>query len=54
MKCYAVPEGLINAILNYLGKRPYVEVVPLINGLAHLKEVPPSPLAVVPKDGQVS
>lgn len=48
MKLYAVPEQLLNSILNYLGKQPYIEVAQLIGGLGQIREVPPAPLAVVP------
>jgi hypothetical protein len=49
MKSYAVTEQLVNSVLNYLGKQPYVEVAALINALGQVQEVPPVPLAVVPK-----
>lgn len=49
MKLYAVPEQLINAILQYLGKQPYIEVAPLIGALGQTREVPPAPLAVAPE-----
>lgn len=50
MKSYAVPENLVNAILQYLGAKPYIEVAPLIGALGQIKEVPPLPLAVVPSE----
>lgn len=49
MKNYAVSEQLVNAILSYLGSKPYVEVAQLINALSQIKEAPPAPLAVVPE-----
>jgi len=52
MKQYVVPEQLVNAVLNYLGKQPYVEVAPLINAFGQIKEVPPAPLAAVPPENK--
>jgi len=53
MKEYAVPEQLVNAILQYLGGRPYIEVAPLIGQLAQIQEVPKvapvPPISLVPK-----
>lgn len=49
MKTYAISEQLLNAILGYLGKQPYVDVAPLIVQIGQqVKEAPPAPLAVVP------
>lgn len=50
MKTFLLPEQLGNAVMQYLGKQPYVEVAPLIAGMMTLKEAPPMPLAVVPKE----
>jgi hypothetical protein len=47
MKFYAVPEQLVNAVLQYLGSKPYIEVAQLIGALGQIQEVPPAPLAVV-------
>ena len=47
MKEYAVSEQLVNAVLNYLGKQPYIEVAQLIGALGQIQEVPPMPLSVV-------
>lgn len=33
METINMPVQLVNAILNYLGSRPYVEVASLINGI---------------------
>ena len=52
MKTFLLPEQLGTAVLNYLGKQPYVEVAPMIAGLMQLKESQPLPLAVVPKEGE--
>lgn len=41
MKQYIIPEQLANAVLQYLGKQPYVEVATLISGLMQLKEISP-------------
>lgn len=49
MKQYAVPEQLVNAVLSYLGSKPYIEVAPLIGALGQIQEVAPGPLAAVPK-----
>jgi len=48
MKFYAVPEQLVNDILQFLGKQPFIEVAPLIGRMGQIREVPPTPLAVVP------
>lgn len=34
MKQYLLSADLLNAVLNYLGSKPYTEVLPLINELA--------------------
>ena len=40
MKNYVISEELVNGILQYLGQRPYVEVMKLIEGIqSTLKEV---------------
>jgi hypothetical protein len=41
VKNFIISETLANATLQYLGKRPYVEVAALVAGLMQLKEVPP-------------
>ncbi len=40
MKKYEISEELANALLNYVGKRPYIEVAGLVTGLQQLKEIP--------------
>lgn len=50
MKSYAVPEQLVNAVLSYLGSKPYIEVAALIGGLGQIQEVPSAKLAVVPSE----
>ena len=52
MKQYAVPEKLVNSILNYLGSKAYIEVAPLIGALGQIQEIPPAPLAVVPSENK--
>jgi len=52
MKTFLLPEPLGTAILNYLGKQPYTEVAAMIAGMMQLKEAPPLPLAIVPKEGE--
>jgi translation initiation factor 2B subunit (eIF-2B alpha/beta/delta family) len=45
MKQYKLPEQLVNAILQYLAKQPYLEVSQLISGIQsqaqELKETSP-------------
>jgi len=36
---YAIEEGLVNAILNYLAQRPYQEVFKVVSALQSLKPV---------------
>lgn len=33
MKNYSVPEGTLNAVLAYLGTRPYVDVANLVDSI---------------------
>ncbi len=30
---YKLPKDLVSGVLNYLGKRPFIEVAPLINAI---------------------
>jgi len=52
MKTFLLPEQLGNAVTQYLSKQPYAEVAAMIAGLLQLKEAPPLPLAIVPKEGE--
>jgi hypothetical protein len=49
MKVFLLPEQLGNAVLQYLGRQPYLDVAPLVAGLMALKEAQPMPLSIVPK-----
>jgi hypothetical protein len=40
---FEISKELAQAILDYLSRRPYVEVVQLINGLTTLKEIKEEP-----------
>jgi len=50
MKKFMIEEKLANAILQYLGRQPYLEVVNLITGLMQLKEASPPPEPPAPKE----
>jgi len=52
MKMFLLPQPLGNAILQYLGRQPFVEVAGMIKALDQLQEAPPLPLAIVPKEGE--
>jgi hypothetical protein len=55
MKTFLLPEQLGNALLNYLGKRPYVEVAAFVVALSQLEEAgnaPKVPLKIVPGEGK--
>ena len=53
MKQFLIDEPLAITILNYLGKRPYIEVAALIAGLMQLQEAPRiavPPVSLAPKE----
>ena len=52
MRVFLLPEELGNAVVSYLAKQPYAEVAALVSAMMQLKEAPPAPLAIVPKEGE--
>lgn len=43
MKQFIISEQLINGILQYLGKQPYIDVAGLIQAITQIQELKPAP-----------
>jgi len=49
-KLFITTEEILNATLQYLAQRPYVEVQQLIEALRHSKPAPPQPHNPIPQE----